>query len=166
MSDAINRKASRLWQQAAKQESEHGGVRSARLYSTPEALALQIHKRGRWVTVAKVVPLDGEPVLAVCWRNQQGTRTAISLPLVALSYAEAHGARRFVLRDDRLGVARTITLADMRRKGWIGADGELYVKLAEMTPCPWRPWAYAERVVRLGETKAEPVQLVLGLEAP
>jgi len=125
-------------------------------------VALQIRKRGRWLTVAKVVPLDGEPVLAVAWRNQKGTSRAVSLPLVAVSYAEAHGARSFVLRDDRLGVARSITLADMRRKGWIGADGELYIKLADMTPCPWRPWAYATETVRLGdEAEGGAVQLKL-----
>jgi len=137
---------------------------SAHAHSSTAALALQIRKRGRWLTVAKLVELDGEPVLGVAWRNQKGTSKAVSLPLVAVAYAEAHGVRRFVLRDDRLGTAKTIALADMRRRGWIGADGELYIKLEDMMPTPWRPWAYAERVVRLGEAKAAPVQLRLGLE--
>ena len=166
MSDAINRKASRQFGAGGgTRDFEHSGTgRSARFHSSTEAVALQVPKRGRLVTVCKIVWLDGEPVLAVCWRNQQGTRVAVSLPLAAIAYAEAHGARRFVLRDDRLGVARTITLADMRRKGWIGAEGELYIKLEDMMPAPWRPWAYAEKTVRLGdEAEAEPVQLGLGL---
>lgn len=131
-----------------------------------EAVALALSKRGRLCIVGKVVPVDGEPVLAVCWRNQRGTRQAVSIPLPALAYAEAQGCRRFVLRDDRLGVMRIIPFVEMRRKGWVGADGELYVRLGDMAPCPWRPWPYAERTVNLDEAiserPAEPEGVQLG----
>jgi hypothetical protein len=132
-------------------------------------VALRIFKRGRPCIVAKLVPLDGQPVLAVCWRHQRGTRQAVSVPLSALAYAEAHGARRFVLRDDRTHTMRCIDLADMRRLGWLGADGEIYVKLADMVPCPWRTWPFAERVISLdegseGQGESEATQLALALE--
>lgn len=131
-----------------------------------EPVALALSKRGRLCTVAKVVPLDGEPVLATVWRNQHGTRQAVSIPLSALAYAEAQGCRRFVLRDDRAGTMRSIGLEEVRHKGWIGADGEYYVKLEDMAPCPWRPWPYAERTVNLdkaiSEGPAEPEGVQLG----
>ena len=133
-------------------------------------VALRIFKRGRPCIVAKLVPLDGQPVLAVCWRHQRGTRQAVSVPLPALVFAEEHGAKRFVLRDDRAGTMRSIAFADMRRLGWLGADGEIYVKLADMVPCPWRAWPFAERVVCLDEATdgeaedPEPAQLTLNLQ--
>ena len=43
-----------------------------------EPVALALSKRGRLCIVGKVVPVDGEPVLAVCWRNQRGTRQCSS----------------------------------------------------------------------------------------
>ena len=129
-----------------------------------EPVALAVHKRGRWVVVGKVVPLDGEPVLAVCWRNQQGTCQAVSVPLAAVAFAETHGAERFLLRDDRSGTMRDIGLDDMRKQGWIGQDGELYIKLDAMRPVPWASWPYAERVVRLGqEAEPEPVAVQAAL---
>jgi hypothetical protein len=106
--------------------------------------------------VGKIVPLDGQSVLAVCWRGQVGTREALSVPLVAVGYAEAQGAKRFVLRDDRSGVMRSIELAKMRKLGWVGRDGELYVKLADMRTVPWASWPFAERTIKLAEPTPEP----------
>ena len=151
------------------QARDGGDRRSQAQYATTSGnrqapVALAVHKRGRWVVVAKVVPLGGEPVLAVCWRNQQGTRQAVSVPLAAVALAEAHGAERFVLRDDRSGTMRDIGLDDMRKQGWIGQDGELYIKLDAMRPVPWASWPYAERVVRLGqEAEPEPVAVQAAL---
>lgn len=122
-------------------------------------VALQIHKRGKICTVAKLTHFNGDhtPILAIAWRNQQGTREAVSVPLLVLDYAQAHGARQFVLRNDRTGRMYAIGLDEMRHAGWIGADGELYIKIGDLHPVPWRDWAYATEVVRLDEAlKGEP----------
>jgi len=145
------------------------GEAALRSKDTIQAVALQIFKRGRPCIVGKLVPLDGELVLAVVWRNQRGTQRAVSVPLSALAYAEAHGAQRFVLRDDRTHTMRCIDLAGMRRIGWVGVDGELYIRLADMTPMPWRSWPFAEQVISLdegseGQGESEATQLALALE--
>ncbi|PWH15392.1 MAG: hypothetical protein DDG58_11145 [Ardenticatenia bacterium] len=138
---------------------------SARPYHTPELLALQVHKRARWCTIAKVVPLDGELVLAVVWRNQRGTQRVVSLPQVVLDYARRLGVRRFCLRDDRYRRMGVCSL-DTFDRGRLGADGERYVPLTWLTPCQWREWPFAKTVVRLGDTQptAEAKQLVLPFE--
>src|SRR5690606_28602540 len=64
-------------------------------------VAIEYWKRGRWCVVAKVVPLEGEPVLAVAVRGQRGTERALSLPVPVLEYAEACGCKWLVRRDDR-----------------------------------------------------------------
>jgi hypothetical protein len=113
--------------------------------------ALLVHKRGRWVTVAKIVKLDDEPILAVAVRHQRGTSRAVSLPLSVVAHAESRGCRWFYRRDDRAGTMGRIALADMRQRGWIGSDGELYIKLTDLEPTPWKKWTYAVETVRLGD---------------
>lgn len=123
----------------------------ALFYFTPWPVALQIRKRGRWVTVGKVVEVAGRPVLATAVRHQRGTADVVSMPLVAIEYAERCGCRWWLYRNDRDGTMRRIALADLRQKGWLQADGELYVRLKGMEPCEWRPWAYVEDTVRLDD---------------
>jgi len=114
-------------------------------------VALQVWKRGRWATVAKIVPLEGEIVLGVAIRNQIGTDRAISLPLCVVAYAEELGCRWFYRRDDRSNTMGRISLAKMKRHGWQGRDGELYIFLTDLEPVAWRPWAYAMDTKRIGE---------------
>lgn len=132
-------------------------------------IALAVSKRGRWCTIAKVTRLLGthEPVLAVVWRNQQGTREAISLPPAVLQFAKALGVRTFVLRDDRrMQMWRCPVDAFEKPPAWVGHDGERYLRLADLQPTAWQDWLYAERVVRLNQPPPEPVaaqQLCLAL---
>lgn len=116
--------------------------------------ALQVYKGGRWCTVAKLTHFTGtsDPILAVCWRKQKGTRRAISLPPAVLDYAERHGASSFYLRDDRRSRMYTCALSLFRTAGWWGRDGELYLRLSDLQPVPWREWEYAEQGIQLEHT--------------
>lgn len=113
-------------------------------------VALQIKKRGRWCTVAKVTRFVGGHsfILAVAWRSQIGTREAISLPSVVLDYAQRLGVRWFYLRDDRKRKMLACPLATFWR-GRLHPDGEFYVPLTWLEEVPLVDWIYAERVVRL-----------------
>ena len=140
------------------------------LQSIPSAIsrqpvALAVFKRSRWCVVAKLTFFDGEsePILAVAWRGQQGTREAISMPMAAIEYAKRAGATRFFLRDDRAMAMWTCNLATFGR-GRLLLDGERYIPLNWLEPVPWRPWPYAERMVQLqADPEPEPAghQLVL-----
>ena len=123
-------------------------------------VALQIKKRGRWCTVAKVTRfVDGcAPILAVAWRSQIGTREAISLPSVVLDYAWRLGVRFFYLRNDRQRQMWCCPLKTFWR-GKLHPDGELYVPIVWLAPVPWCDWAYAERVVRLQRDATQPTLL-------
>jgi len=115
---------------------------------TPVALA--VHKDGRWRIVAKITTLAGghEPILAVAWRNQPGTRDAISLPTSAIEYAERVGVTNFFLRNDKTITMHTCSLATFHR-GRLGADGERYVPISWLRSVPWRDWRFATQVVRI-----------------
>ena len=123
-------------------------------HCAPVALAVQ--KRGRRCIVAKLTHFvgDREPILAVAWRSQQGTKAAISLPLPVLEYARQHGASRFYLRDDKRMTMLTCDLATFDR-GQLRSDGERYIPLSWLQPVAWRAWAFTEKVVEL--TVPQPV---------
>ena len=125
-----------------------------------EPLALQFYKRRRWCTVGKITRLrdTGEAVLAVVWRSQGGTTHAVPLPPAALELAKKMGVKRFLLRDDRSHQMWGATLEAFDQVGWTGYDGERYLPIEALTPCPWGGWLYAERVVHLNEPPAESVQ--------
>ncbi|MBI4496341.1 MAG: hypothetical protein HY689_00345 [Chloroflexi bacterium] len=126
---------------------------------TPVALA--VHKPGRgdgWPIVAKLTILvgDTDPLLATVWRSQRGTTDMISVPQAVITYARAAGARWYYLRDDRRRAMYRTPLEALER-GILGAgDGERYVRLDDMEQVPWRDWAYAEQVVRLGGAQPAP----------
>ena len=133
-----------------------------------QPVALAVFKRSRWCIVAKVTFFDGdrEPILAVAWRGQQGTREAISLPEAAIEYARQAGVTRFYLRDDRRMAMLTCDLVTFER-GKLQADGERYLPLTWLKPVPWRPWTFAETTVQLqGHPRPEPAgrQLTLFTE--
>lgn len=125
-------------------------------YGNP--VALVVRKRGRECVVGKVVPLDGELVLAVAVRNQQGTATTVSMPVVAMDYAERNGCRWLYHRDDRRGVMRRIRLENLRRLGWLAtSDGiaEQFVRLGDMELVSWRRWSYVEDTLLLEPERIE-----------
>ncbi len=129
--------------------------------STAEPVVLSVPKRGRLCLVAKLVPLDGQPVLAIVHRGQRGVQTTISVPTVALEYAERAGCRWLVFRRDTTGEMWRLSLADLRRVGWLKTScglAEWFVRIAEMAPVAWRAWAYAKRVVRLDALPAQRVE--------
>jgi len=70
------------------------------------SVALQVYRPslGRWATVAKLVLLGGELVLAVPYRHRPRLEGRVSLPLVALRYAQERGATAVIVRydDERL----------------------------------------------------------------
>jgi hypothetical protein len=113
-------------------------------------IALAVHKRGRRCVVAKLVTVDGLPVLATAWRSQTGTEQAVSVPQAAISLARWAGARWYYLRDDRRMSMHRISL-DVLERGRLGSDGERYVPLSWFEPVAWREWAYAETVIDLDD---------------
>lgn len=153
---------------AAPADIRGGGLgqdcsRPSRPYSINTPVALQVPKRGRWCTVAKVVPLDGVPVLAIAVRHQRGTARVVSIPVAVLDFAQRAGCCWFVWRNDRKLEMRRITLADLWRQGWL-RGGEVYLPLTAMELVPWRAWAFATQVVRLNQERPTPTQLPLPLE--
>ena len=150
-------------------------VLECRAYETEsqaEATALAVFKRGRWCVIAKLTNLNGELVLGIAIKEQQGTQEMVSLPLQVIDYAQSHGARWLYWRRDRHPVEmRRVELQTLKRKGFLQRDGEVYLPLATMEPVPWRQWEYAEKVIRLAPEVKEgkpdlnvPKQLVFALE--
>ncbi len=127
-----------------------------------QPVALEIVKNGRPIKPFKVVPLDGEMVLAQVVRHQAGTEKAISVPLIVLDYAETVGIRWYYHRNDRTMTMRRIPLAAIRR-GTLRADREVYIPFNFMQEVTWQWWPFAERVISLGPTVPEPAgrQLIL-----
>jgi hypothetical protein len=119
-------------------------------------VALAVHKGGRWRIVAKVTCFvgDSEPILAVAWRNQPGTRDAISLPVSVITHAQNTGAKRFFLRDDRRMAMFTGPLS-LFEKGRLGADSERYIPIKWLQPAPWRDWAFAKQIVCLTNSQGK-----------
>jgi len=115
---------------------------------TPVALA--VRKHGRWCIVAKVTHFVGgdEPILAVAWRKQPGTRDAISLPVSVITYAQNTGVKRFFLRDDRRMEMFAGALS-LFEKGRLGADAERYIPIAWLQPVRWRDWQFATQTIQL-----------------
>jgi hypothetical protein len=131
-----------------------------------QAVAYKIYKRGRWLVVGKLTHFlgDNELILAVAWRNQHGTSTAISLPRAVLLDAKRQGAEWFYLRDDNKMHMYSIRIDDFLR-GRLHADGEHYVLISQMQPVPWRPWVYAETEVYVDEQPAVQLALFEGVTA-
>ncbi len=137
-----------------------------------EPIALAVFKRGRWCVVAKLTILDGETVLGIAIKEQQGTQEMVSLPLQVIDYAQSHGARWLYWRRDRHPIEmKRVELQTLKQRGFLQRDGEVYFPLAAMELVHWRQWEYAEKVIRLApEVKEDkpdlnvPKQLVLAFE--
>lgn len=135
--------------------SWNGANLNSQIHSTLCPAVLQIWKRNKWCVVAKVVKFDGRPVLATVVRHQQGTKDVVSMPIVAVDYADDCDAEWWYLRHDRKMRMWRIRLEDLRKRGW-WRDGELYVKLSDMEAVPWQEWAYIEKTVKLGRQQELP----------
>ena len=155
------------WQLAGEQGSGRGTaavLNRQEHYSLTQPVALAVKKPGRgtsgdgWVVVGAITWFtNGEgPILRTTWRSQRGTTAAISMPTVVLDYARRARVKRFYLRDDRRHQAWACSL-DLFDRGRLQVDGERYIPLSWLSPCQWREWPYAERVIKLENPKPEPV---------
>jgi len=140
------------------QWTSDGGNR--RVHPTFEPVALQLYKHGRYCTVAKLVVAEplGEIVLAMPYRNRQEVEH-VSLPPVALRYANERGARLWVVRLDGRGECYALPLSQATKPGvgWLKpseAQPEWFVPLTSFSQIAWQDWPYVEEVVRLGEEQA------------
>jgi len=120
-------------------------------------------KAGRPIRPYKVVPLDGQMVLAQVVRHQAGTEKAISIPMIVLDFAERAGIRWYYHRNDRTMTMRRIPLSGIRRRGNLRADHEVYIPFDFMEEVPWQSWPWAKRVISLGPTVPEPAGHQLSL---
>lgn len=133
------------------------------------ALALQVYRPGlgRWVTVAKLVPLGRELVLGIPYRHRQRLEGRVSLPLVVTRYAQEQGATAIVVRFDREGQAFRLPLADALRlgqRGLVDGQGEVFLSLALFGEVAWVDWPFATEAIRLGPgPEGLPRQLPLAL---
>ncbi len=134
------------------------------------ALAVAVYRPGqrRWVTVAKLVEVDGELTLAIPYRHRRRLEGRISLPLVALRFAIEQGAKSVVVRFDdekralRLGLAEALEVGE---HGQVDGQPELWLRLGDFEEAPWPDWPFATESVRLGPGPDQlPRQLTFGLE--
>jgi hypothetical protein len=120
----------------------------------------------RWVTVAKLVDVGGERVLAIPYRHRQRLQGWVSLPLAVVCYAQEHGAKAIVVRFDDEHLALRLPLGKALRlgqRGLLEGQPELWLSLELFEECPWPAWPYTTRIIRLGPGPAElPRQLSLG----
>lgn len=131
------------------------------------AVAIQVYRPSlnRWATVAKMVQVDGELVLAIPYRRRQRLKGRVSLPLRVVRFAQAEGAEAIVVRFDDEGVAYRLPLEEalrMGERGMVDGEAEAWWFLAIFEEAPWPAWAYATKTIRLGPGPEErPRQLVL-----
>lgn len=131
------------------------------------ARALQVYRPslGRWATVAKLVEVEGELVLAVPYRHRPRLQDRISLPLVALRYALQHGATSIVVRLDQDGYALKLPLEKALRLGErqvLDGQAEVWLPLCWFSEVGWVDWPWTAQAIRLGPGPEElPRQLAL-----
>jgi hypothetical protein len=109
--------------------------------------------------------VDGELVLAIPYRHRQRLREQVSLPLVAIRFAQEYGAKAIVVRFDDEGLAFRLPLEKALRLGrrdLLEGQPELWLGLELFEECPWPAWPYTTRIIRLGPGPEElPRQLSL-----
>ncbi|MCL5075117.1 MAG: hypothetical protein M1136_05625 [Chloroflexi bacterium] len=145
------------WQAGGGNGQTLRGASTPQHFTTGEPLALQVSKRGRWCTVGKVTFVNGEPILGIAHRFQAGVDKVVSVPLVVLDYAEACGCLWLYFRRDLTREAWRISLADLRKLGYLGpgAGAEFYIHIDKMEPTNFPNWQYAETTIRLNEPKQQ-----------
>jgi len=119
---------------------------------------LRYRKPGRGAVDAfKLVWVHGVLVLAQPVRHQVGATECVSIPIPVLDAARRAGAMTYVWRNDRLGIARRLPLAEAERRALTVRDGELYFKLADLEPVPPPTWDFVETIVEVpGQDDAGP----------
>lgn len=122
----------------------------------PVPVAIRMAKRGRLVTIGKIVWLIpygyDRPVLAIPYRHRRAVQTTMSLPLAVVQYARRCGCQWVVIRFDHEGRALRLTLDGVERLGWrrtTEAGAELFVALDRFEPCPPPEWPFVETTVVL-----------------
>jgi hypothetical protein len=116
----------------------------------PAALSVphlvRIHKRGRLTTLAKIVEVAGERVLAQVYRDPaRPVPEVVSQPPAVLEHALAVGAQRWVVRLDRTGDCFAIDVSEALATGWRHASGgrlELFMPLSRFQRVAWLSWEY------------------------
>jgi hypothetical protein len=107
---------------------------------------IQMRKRGRLTTLAKIVEVAGEPVLAQVYRDPaRPVPEVVSQPPAVLHHAVRCGARRWLVRLDGLGACFAIALDEAIAAAWRHPSGgrmELFVPLNRFQRVPWVDWAY------------------------
>jgi hypothetical protein len=115
--------------------------------------------------VGKLIPLDGEVVLAIPYRHRPRLEGRVSLPLTALRFAQAEGAEAIVVRFDDERYAVRLPLEEALRRGkreMLDGQVEVWLCLADFKECAWPEWPFATRGMRLGLGPEEmPCQLTL-----
>jgi hypothetical protein len=112
--------------------------------------------------------VGGEPVLAIPYRHRQRLRDQVSVPLVAIRFAQEYGATAIVVRFDDERLAFRLLQGEALRLGWrelLEGQPEIWLNLGLFEECPWPTWPYVTKIIRLGPGPAElPRQLSLGEE--
>jgi hypothetical protein len=133
-----------------------GGTMASFDTSLPVAF-VKVKRGERRCTVCKITffkdDIDhAQPVLAIAWKEQQGTREYISIPREVVKLAEQLGVQDVYLRSDKEHDRwmRHISLREFQHKRIFNKhDSELYIKIGEMRPVPWRDWLFAEDEVEI-----------------
>jgi hypothetical protein len=122
----------------------------------PLPVAVQMRKRGRLVTLAKIVWLIPygyeQPVLATPYRHRRAVRDVVSLPLAVIQFAQDCGCIWWVVRFDQERRALRIRLDEVLTSGWrrtTEAGTELFVPLDRFENCLYPEWAFIETAVVL-----------------
>jgi hypothetical protein len=125
-------------------------VVAVRHHLSADALPLAIlwRKGGRDIVLGKVLPLDGQLVLATAYRWRV-LPDQVSLPDLAIRLLLRLGVRAWVVRDDLRRLAWRVDLRRLLEAPLRG--GERYVRLDDAQPVAWRWWRYAERILDLLE---------------
>jgi hypothetical protein len=132
---------------------------STAILPLPAAFVKHKPQRRRRCTVAKITYFTDDvqherPVLAVAWRNQQGTRKKISIPVEVLRIAEQVGVQDIYLRRDKpVKWMRRISLREFQHRAFYNKhDDEKYIDIEAMQPVAWADWLFAEDEVELSTT--------------
>lgn len=148
-----------------KASSFHNDNTKSRIRQVAEtgtAHVIQIHKRGRWCTVGKVVrcfPL-GLKVFAMAYRSQN-TTTTVSIRPDVLAHCRQAGCRFWVVRHDLTGKCYGLPLAAVESSGWLKTSGgrpEWFVSLEKFVQIPWQRWPYIEKMIQLQDCEEPEAQ--------
>ncbi len=122
---------------------------------------VKVKRGGRRCTVCKITffkdDIDhAQPVLAIAWKEQQGTREYISIPREVVKLAEQLGVQDVYLRSDKAHDRwmRRISLREFQHRAFYNKhDDEKYIDIETMQPVPWADWLFAEDEVEIASNE-------------